>query len=458
MWYRLYNLALYLALPVIVGLLLTKKRCQRGLWTRMGAVPQALQVLQPPVIWIHAASLGEVTAIVPLLRQVKVRYPQCSLVVSTVTETGHEVVAKQLEGVALHCYAPIDFWWVVQRYVRTLNPRLFILVESELWPNLLKSLHRHRVPICLVNGRLSSRSYARYGWIQRFMKQVLSHLNLALMQTSVDAERIRDLGANPASVHVTGNMKFDQTMDPSDPHYADDGIRATFGLCVEDVVLIAGSTHPKEEECLLGAYRNLLQSHPEVVFIMAPRHVERTSALEIVVQQYGMACIRRSQLAKHPRKRRAGDAGEVILLDSRGELPFVYQLGLVGFVGGTLVPVGGHNLLEPAQWGRPVMFGPNIDHCRDIAQLLLEEGGAIQVKNQDDLLAHMIHLVEHPLEANQIGQRALAAVTRHRGVTAKNLQWIDQLLGAPSFPRGSHALKRGAPLEAKEFRTEGFHS
>ncbi|MDH5564217.1 MAG: 3-deoxy-D-manno-octulosonic acid transferase [Nitrospirota bacterium] len=457
MWYRLYNLALYLALPVIVWLLLTKKRCQRGVWTRLGAVPQALQVLRPPIIWIHAASLGEVTAIVPLLRQIKVTHPQCSLVVSTVTETGHEVVAKQLEGVALHCYAPIDFWCVVQRYVRTLRPRLFILVESELWPNLLKSLHRHHVPVCLVNGRLSSRSYARYGWIQGFMGQVLSHVNLALMQTPVDAERIRALGANPASVHVTGNMKFDQTMDQSDPRYADDGLRATFGLGVEDVVLVAGSTHPKEEECLLEAYRNLLQSHPEVVLIMAPRHVERASTLEAVIQQYGMACIRRSQLAKRPRKRGPGDGGEVILLDSRGELPFVYQLGFVGFVGGTLVPVGGHNLLEPAQWGRPVMFGPYIDHCRDIARLLLEEGGAIQVKNQDDLLSHMIHLVEHPLEANQIGKRALAAVTRHRGVTAKNLQWIDQLLGAPPFSTVSHALNPGAAVEVKTFRPEGFH-
>ncbi|MDH5699386.1 MAG: 3-deoxy-D-manno-octulosonic acid transferase, partial [Nitrospirota bacterium] len=162
MYYVMYNVLLVLAFPIIIGLLLTKKRSQRGLWCRLGAIPVELRNLQKPVIWIHAVSLGEVATIVPLLHAMKERYPQWPLVVSTVTETGREVVIKRLEGVAVHCYAPVDFWWAVDRYVRILQPHLFILVESEFWPNLLNSLQRHQVPICLVNGRISSRSFARY--------------------------------------------------------------------------------------------------------------------------------------------------------------------------------------------------------------------------------------------------------------------------------------------------------
>ena len=458
MLYLMYNVVLFLAFPVIVGLLLTKKRCQRGLWSRLGAVPHEVKIFRNPIIWIHAVSLGEVTTIVPMLRMIKERYPQCALVVSTVTETGREMVIKQLEGVASHCYAPIDFCWAVERYVRALRPKLFILVESEFWPNLLKSLRRHQVPICLVNGRVSSRSFARYVWMKGFMEQIMSCLDISLMQTRVDAERIRTLGADPQSVHVTGNMKFDQVLEKTDPYYTEDSLREVLGLHSEDVVLVAGSTHPKEEECLLRAYHTMLQSHPSIVLILAPRHVERASACEAIVQQYGIACVRRSQLDISPGNRAERNGARVILLDSRGELPFVYRLGCLGFVGGTLIPMGGHNLLEPAQWGKPVMFGPYIDHCRDIAQLLLEEGGAIQVRNQDELLSQMIHVVEHPLEAEQMGKRALAVVNRHRGVTARNLQWIDHLLGAQQLSFASHAMNASSSIEAKECRTEGSHS
>lgn len=455
MFYVIYHLLLLLALPVIVLLLLTKKRCQRGVWSRLGVVPEQLHAIQPPVIWIHAASLGEVTAIVPLLRQMKERYPHCSLLVSTVTETGREQVMRQLEGIASHCYAPIDLWWAVERYVRALQPQLFILVESEFWPNLLKSLQRHHVPICLVNGRISSRSFSRYAWVKGFMSQVLSCLDMALMQSDVDAERMRTLGAKSQSVAVTGNMKFDQIMEPTNSHDSHEMLRQALGLHAEEVVLVAGSTHPGEEECLLRAYRDLLQSHPEVVFIMAPRHVERVSALEAVIQQYELPCVRRSQVSSLVAESKGA---RVILLDSRGELPFVYRLGCLGFVGGTLVPIGGHNLLEPAQWAKPVIFGPHLDHCRDMARLLLEEGGAIQIHNQDELLSRFLHVLDHPLEAEQMGQRALAVVQRHRGVTARNLQWIDQLLGVQESP-STFPVTTGSPqVESRGCDTEASHS
>ena len=450
MYFWIYNLGLILVSPIILGLLLTKKRCQRGLMPRLGLLPVELQQLQKPIIWVHAVSLGEVTAVLPMLHAMKKRYPQWPLLVSTVTETGREMVIKQLGGIATHCYAPLDFPWAVSRYVRTLQPKLFILVESELWPNLLKSLHRHQVPICLVNGRISSRSFSRYVWVKGLMRRVLVCLDVALMQTVRDAERMRELGGDALAIHVTGNMKFDQVPDLSDARYSKGALRGALRLGSEEVVLVAGSTHPKEEEILLAAYRTLIRSHPRVVLVMAPRHIERASILEQVIQEYGLKCVRRSQLASKPGSYAGEKGSRVILLDSRGELPFVYRLGYVGFVGGTLIPVGGHNLLEPAQWARPVMFGPYIDHCRDIAQRLLDEGGAIQIQNQDSLVTHMIRLIDYPSEAEKMGQLALAVVEGQRGVIAKNLQWIDQLLNSSPASSVPNTVKVSPQVEPQE--------
>ena len=373
-------------------------------------------------------SLGEVATIVPLLRVMKERYPQWPLVVSTVTETGREVVLKQLEGVALHCYAPVDFWWVVDRYVRVLQPHLFILVESEFWPNLLKNLQRHQVLICLVNGRISSRSFGRYFWVKGMMRRALSCIDLALMQSTIDAERIEQLGARPESVHVTGNMKFDQNVEHNMSAHDQASLRVALKLDFHEVLIVAGSTHPQEEECLLEAYRKVSAQHPLAVLLLAPRHIERASKLEQVIRHYGFTCVRRSKSDQDSGNQAPHSGPRVILLDTRGELPFVYREGCVTYVGGTLVPVGGHNLLEPAQWSRPVLFGPHVDHCRDIASLLLEAGGGIQILNLEDLVRHMTRLIAHPSEAENMGKRAFKVVQVHRGVITRNLQWIDRLL------------------------------
>jgi 3-deoxy-D-manno-octulosonic-acid transferase len=430
MYYVMYNVLLLLGFPFIIGLLLTKKRSQRGLWCRLGAVPPELRNLQKPVIWIHAVSLGEVATVVPLLQAMKERYPHWPLVVSTVTETGREVVMKRLEGVAVHCYAPVDFWWAVNRYIRMLKPRLFILVESEFWPNLLKNLQRHRVPVCLVNGRISSRSFARYGWVRGMMKQVLSCLDLALMQSEHDAQRISHLGGRTDAIHVTGNMKFDQSLEQGQSVDAHTHVsfRSLFTCHPAEVLIVAGSTHPQEEEGVLDAYRLVMGQCPQAVLVMAPRHIERVAKLEAVVRQYGLSCVLRSRLVEDAGDPAVSRGPRVILLDTRGELAFVYREALVAFVGGTLVPVGGHNLLEPAQWGRPVIFGPHVDHCRDSAGLLLGASGGRQIQNPDELASQLIHLIAHPAEAEDMGQKALEVVRTHRGVITRNLQWIDQLL------------------------------
>jgi len=427
MFLLIYNTLLLLGFPVIIGLLLTKKRCQRGLLARLGKVPRALQDLRGPVVWVHAASLGEVTAIVPLLKAMKEEDPHQELVVSTVTETGREMVLTRLKGVATHFYAPVDAWWAVSRYVRVLNPRLFLLVESEIWPNLLASLQQHQVPVCLVNGRISSRSFSRYRLVKRFMKTIWLSIDMALMQTAQDAERIKHLGAYSNVVHVTGNMKFDQSFEYSIQEDAAKTIRTSLGISGMERVIVAGSTHLQEEEYLLEAYHALCDSQKNVVLVIAPRHIERALELEEVIGRFGFLCVRRSQMSEKKTESTDYLVPRVILLDSRGELPYVYSLGIVGFVGGTLVPVGGHNLLEPAQWARPVLFGSYIDHCRESAHQLLQAGGAIQIHQPKELVDHFLHLLEHPAVADQMGKQALSVIQANRGVVEKNLRMIRQL-------------------------------
>lgn len=428
MFWLIYNVLIVLGAPVIVSLLLTRKRCQRGLRGRLGHVPNELQHLSGPVVWVHAVSLGEVTAIVPLLRAMKEAEPQQAIVVSTVTETGREMVLTHLKGVATHCYAPLDFWWVVNRYVRALNPRLFLLVESEIWPNLLTSLTENHVTVCLVNGRISSRSFSRYQMVQRFMKRIWSFLDLALMQTVQDAERIKQLGTSANVVHVTGNMKFDQVVDSQKKFDSSQSVRTTLGIKDTEFVIVAGSTHPQEEELLLQAYQLLSQAKKGLVLVLAPRHIERASELEAVIARFGLSCVRRTQMTDENIASTQPLSPRVILLDSRGELPSVYRVGIVGFVGGTLVPIGGHNLLEPAQWGRPVMFGPHVDHCQDSARQLLQAGGAVQIHEPKDLGAQLLYLLENSFEAEQMGEKALGVVEQNRGVVNINLQMIRQLL------------------------------
>ncbi|MBI3603235.1 MAG: 3-deoxy-D-manno-octulosonic acid transferase, partial [Nitrospirae bacterium] len=288
MWYLAYNVLLILASPVILLTLLVKKRCRRGLAQRLGWLPEGF--LQngrrggQAVLWVHAVSLGEVVAAVPLVQELHRRYPTHRIVVSTVTETGREAVEQRLDGVAEHCYAPLDFPWVVARVVARMNPRGFLFVETELWPNLLRALARRGVPAILVNGRLSSRSFRRYRLVRPFMTQVLETLTSCLMQSERDAERIVALGASPALVHRTGNIKFDQPR-PDETGGGESMSRGLLGLVEDEELIVAGSTHPGEEEQILSCYEILRQEFPCLVLLLAPRHIERAAEVEATVRQ-----------------------------------------------------------------------------------------------------------------------------------------------------------------------------
>jgi 3-deoxy-D-manno-octulosonic-acid transferase len=435
MWYFLYNVLLLLVSPVIVTVLLAKKRCRRGLLARLGlssfSGSSRFSGSQPdepenPVIWIHAVSLGEAVAVVPLVQELRRRYPNDRLIVSTVTETGRETVEQRLKGLADHCYAPLDFPWVVSRVVRLLNPRLFLFVETELWPNLLRTLHGRGVPCVMVNGRLSSRSFEGYRRIRPFMACVLSHVRLFLVQSDRDAARLVALGADPARVVRVGNLKFDQSNGPGVSQQ--DVTRASLGIQEHVPVLVAGSTHPVEEEALLAGYSQVLMQWPETVLVMAPRHIERASEVEAVARDRGFEVRRRSQMNG---AKGWPPGGGVLILDTRGELALAYRLATVAYVGGTLAPVGGHNLLEPALWGKPVLFGPHTDHCEESALLLVEAGAGARVGNGLEFGQAVESLLRDTSARDRMGQAALRVMTENRGALQRSVELLQDILRRP---------------------------
>ena len=440
-WYLLYNLLLLLASPFILAILAAKQRCRRGLPERFGwrlSRPGGTTSTEP-VIWIHAVSLGEVVAVAPLARKLHARFPEYRLVVTTVTETGREAVEQRLAGIAEHRYAPLDFPWVVARVLDLWKPRLYLFVETELWPNLLRMLEHRGVPSILVNGRLSTRSYERQrmGLVRPLYRLMLRSISCCLMQSERDARRVIDLGADAAKVRRTGNIKFDQPL----PQAAPAGrplSRASLAVAEYERLLVAGSTHPVEEEQLLTCYQRVSRDIPGLVLVLAPRHIERAAQVEATVRANGLPVIRRSTIGTEGSEPSNGP--RVAILDSRGELAWLYKEAAIAFVGGTLVPVGGHNLLEPAVWGKPVFFGPHTDHCAEVAELLLAAEGGIQVENADDLTRRVSELLLDEPRLTRMGQAARQVVKENQGALQLSLDQIARFLpgqgSSPDAPAG----------------------
>ncbi|HEY6084323.1 MAG TPA: 3-deoxy-D-manno-octulosonic acid transferase [Nitrospira sp.] len=444
MWYLLYNAVLLIASPVILVILLSKQRCRRGLSQRFGFSPPRLKPDGRPLIWVHAVSLGEVVAVTPLIIELHRRHPDHRFAVSTVTETGREAVEQRLAGIAEHCYAPLDFPWVVSRMIDRLQPALYIFVETELWPNLLRHLRRRGVWTVLVNGRLSSRSFRRQQWalVRSFYRTIIQGVSLFLMQSYRDVERIVALGADVRVVRRTGNIKFDQPVPVSVDARS---VRAALRIQDHDQLIVAGSTHPGEEEVLVDACRAVMEIYPSVRLLLAPRHIERADQVVAMVREKGLTVQRRSMMSEGLSS--SGPAPCVVILDSRGELASLYREGAVTFVGGTLIPVGGHNLLEPALWGRPVLFGPYTDHCAEIATLLLQAAGG-RLVTQANLVQTLIDLFNHPEERARMGRAARSVVEQNQGALRATVDAVEAVLKSTTSKTTSALTDERFPLVA----------
>ena len=418
--FGIYNLALTLASPAILGILLAKKRCRRGLAQRLGWLPEGLakEHADGHTIWIHAVSMGEVNAVVPLVQELKRREPRQRVVVSTVTETGKDTVTRRLEGLAQHIYFPLDVPLVVRKVLGVIRPRLILIVETELWPNFLNVAARRGILCVLVNGRISTDSFEGYMRLRPFFSRLVRLFSLSLMQTDRDVERLVALGADPGRVVRTGNLKFDQIP------YGVSAAPIDLGLQAHEELFVAGSTHPIEEEAVLDCYRRLLDVAPRLVLVVAPRHVERAETLEAIARARGFAVLRRTAPDRH---RKAQDP-RVIILDTFGELAGVYRQATLVFVGGSLVPIGGHSPLEPAACGKALVFGPHMDHFAEVADLLVSQGGAIQIQDGEEMAVALGGLLKDRARLQQMGRAAEQIVRANRGTVAKNVECIVELL------------------------------
>jgi 3-deoxy-D-manno-octulosonic-acid transferase len=375
-----------------------------------------------PRAWLHAVSVGEAIAATPLVEGLRRRYPSLPLVITTVTDTGASVVRERFQDHATHRFLPVDLPGPVRRLVRTVDPAFMISMETELWPTLLRRLARRKVPIMIANGRLSDRSFRRYQLVRGFMRDVLGDVTVFAMRSPEDARRIIALGARPERVFVTGNLKHEASDDPPG---AADLWRRLLGVPDGQPVWIAGSTHRGEEEAVLAAHQAARRRFPELTLVLAPRHPERVPEILGLIEARGGAAVRRSEL---PRPKASG---AVILLDTVGELAQIYTLADVVFVGGSLVEAGGHNMLEPAARGKPVLLGPHNENFRESAELLLGCGAAQTVRNALELGGELTALLADPALREQCGAAGRTAVASRHGAVRETLDLAARFLTFP---------------------------
>ncbi|PYM20826.1 MAG: 3-deoxy-D-manno-octulosonic acid transferase [Candidatus Rokuibacteriota bacterium] len=372
-----------------------------------------------PVGWVHAVSVGESIAAAPLLEGLRRAYPALPLVVSTVTETGARLVRERFTPLASHRYFPLDFPRVVQRAIDSIVPAFFVCMETELWPNTLRALAARGVPTMIANGRLSDRSFRRYRLVRGAMKRVLGDVTVFGMQSAEDARRVIALGAAPERVVVTGNLKSEPLPDPAG---AADLWHRLLGLAANQPVWIAGSTHRGEEEAVLEAHTRALLDRPNLALVLAPRHPERVGEVLGVLKSRGLAAVRRSDL---PARR---TPGAVIVLDTVGELAQLYGIADVVFVGGSLTPLGGHNMLEPALRGKPVLFGPHTHNFREAAGVLVDSGGGRVVRDANELGGELRRLLADADLRARLGEAGRDAVAAQHGAVRATLDLIAQYL------------------------------
>ena len=427
-----YSWLIRCAVPFAYGMLLWRGLADRGYWQGLAQRLGFGASLRTPCLWLHAVSLGEMSAAAPVMRALRRRYPQLPLVVTTATPAGKARAEALLPPGADIRFLPYDTPGSVRRFLARTQPRVAIIMETELWPNLLRECERRGVPVLLASARLSDKSVSRYQRFGALFGGVFTQNLVVAAQSNGDAERFRAIGARAGQVHVTGNVKFDLELAAGIVQ-AGHELRAAFGA--HRPVWIAGSTHAGEEEQVLDAHALLQAAIPEALLILVPRHRDRFAAVADLLSRRGVEFARRSQTARRAEAPSRPDAplpirARVLLADTLGELALLYACADVAFVGGSLVPIGGHNLLEPAALGLPVLTGPSYRNSQEIAQLLLARGAAIQVNSAADLAAAVRRLLTDPNERRRIGNIGQEIVAANRGSVERLMILIEPWLPA----------------------------
>lgn len=425
-----YNLALLTVLlcsaPWWLWRMATTDKYRHGLRERLGRVPPWLRskAAERPVLWVHAVSVGEVLAASRLIGELDAAFPQMQVLVSATTRTGYEL-ARQRFGENRVFFCPLDLPWAVRAYLDAVRPRMLVLAETEFWPNLLNSCLRRGIPVAVVNARISDRSWPRYLKLRWFWQPLLSRLSRVLAQSENDAARLKAIGCSPERVAVSGNLKFDVRA----AHEAD-ATRLLKSLGPGLRLVVAGSTLEGEEAALLEAWPRLLQADPQLVLVLAPRHPERFAAVTLLLGRSGIPWVRRSEWKETPEESLAPlRAGQIVLLDTIGELASVYSIASVAFVGGSLFPTGGHNPLEPAQFGVPIVMGPHHANFRAITEDLRAHE-ALRIATKEELGRALIELLTDRAAAAEMGARARQVFHEQAGATGRTVNALAEVLGA----------------------------
>lgn len=390
---------------------------------RLGILPAKIAdaLKDKQIIWIQAVSVGEVMAIRDLIAGLRSNFPAYKLLISTTTPTGNRIARSLVSEGDSVIYFPLDLSMIVRRMVKKVNPRLFITVETEIWPNLITALWKRKIPVILLNGRISPRSFLGYRMTKIFLKKILDKISLFSMQTKTDALRINSLGAPEEKVVVNGNVKFD--ILAQDTTFQTPGLEAFLDSHGQEQFFVAGSTHRGEEKLVIQVYKEIRDEFPQLRLLLAPRHIERAEEVERLVTKYGFASLRASQVQSCNSK-----DTPILILDTIGELKAVYARAEIVFIGGSLVKKGGHNILEPAIWGKAVLFGPYTFNFKDVIKPFLEHNAALKVKDREQLKDALRTLLNNPNQREAMGLRAKETVEKNRGATERNIQLIKEIL------------------------------
>jgi 3-deoxy-D-manno-octulosonic-acid transferase len=421
--YLIYNfvltLTLLLTLPFAPVLLLAGARYRTGLMQRLSYYQPTLRRVfagQRRPIWIHAASVGEVRSVKDLVQELKQRFPDCRIILSTFTDTGNRV-AKEFRSVDLVLFLPLDLLWVVRRALAIFDPAIMIFIETEIWPNVLWQAHRRGIPTVLLSGRISDKAFVKYNRFKWLFGQLMRRLKICGMQSKVDRERIIRLGAAPESVIVTGSLK------QSSPWRQEIESKSHESSAGDRLLWVIGSSHRGEEEIVLRVFQLLKQKFGELRVVLAPRHPQRFFEVERLLISKGLSFEKKSKMNGALRFQK-----DILLLDTIGDLEKFYAIGDVAFVGGSLIDAGGHNLLEPARLHRPVLFGPYTANVSPVANALKERGGGFEVRGAEDLATELLRLLEQPRLRQIAGENAYRVALSDGSVVESSLALIERYL------------------------------
>ena len=429
--YILYNSILFAAsffiLPYFLLKMVFTGKYRKSIVQKLGGRQRQIltNLADGPRVWIHAVSVGEVTAAAPIVASLKLQRPEIKIIFSTSTETGQLMARRLVSGADAFIYFPLDIPFVVRKMIRLAKPAVFVMVETELWPNFLKACKLNSVKVLMVNGRVSPRSYDKYLRTRYFWKMVLADIITAGMIAQVDASRIESIGMTQDRIEVLGNAKYDALAAMAEPELYKE-IAQRVNVRAGERFFVAGSTHPGEDQIVVRVYQQLLKHHPDFKLIIVPRHVERTAAIRELLQSAGLPdVITMSEINNGETRSKE----RVLIVDVIGELLKIYSLATIVYCGGSLVPKGGQNILEAAAWGKVIFYGPSMEDFSEEKALLEDVGCGVTIKNEQELLQEILQLLEIPEELEKRGARGKAVVAANMGAAVRYAEMIGREIG-----------------------------